>query len=86
MSRYSHFLLRLKEYAEFECLVTDFGRSYTYARLLEEHDVWLRRLGEIGIAPGTVVGLSGDYSLSSIGALLALWTKRAIVALIPQNG
>jgi len=84
MSRFVHFIEQLQSYAPQLCMEGD-GPSYTYAELLEEIESWQARFDELSIAPGSVVGLRADYSLSAVAALLALFARRAIVALIPRD-
>lgn len=82
--RFGEFLDRLNEYADLDCLVCD-GSSYTYARLLLEYERWRGRLDDFGVATGAVVGLKADYSPASVAALLALFERRAVVALLPRG-
>jgi acyl-coenzyme A synthetase/AMP-(fatty) acid ligase len=85
MNRLGHFFGQLRDYAPQRCLEGD-GCSFTYAQLLEEIDSWRQRLDNLAVDPGTVVGLRTDYSLAAVAAVLALFARRAIVALIPRSG
>lgn len=84
MNRFARFVERLQGYAPQLCMVDD-GNSHTYADLLEHFEWWRRQCDELKIAPGSVVGLRADYSLSAVAALLALFARNAIVALIPGD-
>ena len=84
MSRFVHFLEQLRSYGPQLCMEGN-GASYTYAELLEEFECWRLRFDEANIAVGTVIGLRADYSLAAVGALLALFARGAIAALIPRD-
>lgn len=84
MSRFVHFLEQLQSYAPQLCMEGG-GPSYTYAELLEELERWQSRLDKLNIAAGSIVGVRADYSLSAVAALLALFSRRAIAALIPRD-
>jgi acyl-coenzyme A synthetase/AMP-(fatty) acid ligase len=47
---------------------------------------WQRRLEEYGLAPAAVVALRADYSLDATAALLAVFARRGVVALMPEGG
>lgn len=84
MSRFEEFQEKLRSYGT-QCFMEDGGSRYTYAETLEELKHWQSRLDDLGVAPGDVVGLRGDYSFSAIAALLALFSRRAVAALIPRD-
>jgi long-chain acyl-CoA synthetase len=83
--RISQLIDRLVGYADLYCLDGDDGR-HTFKELLDEMEAWRARLRQAQIDAGTVVGLRADYSLGSIGLLLALFSHGAIAALIPRDG
>ena len=84
MNRFGNFVERLREYASQRCVEND-SLSYTYAQMLEEMQHWQSRFDELGVAPGVVVGMRTDYSFSAIAALLALFARGAVAALIPRD-
>lgn len=85
MSRLARFLGALDEYSSRPC-IDDGNHSYRYAELLEEIRRWQSSFDELNVRPGTVVGVSADYSLAAVAALLALFAKHVIAALIPRGG
>lgn len=84
MTRFQTFLVRLREHANRDCLVSG-THTYTYADLLHAYDQWRTHLHMYGLTSGCVVGLRADYSLSAVAALLALWERRLVAALIPRE-
>jgi long-chain acyl-CoA synthetase len=68
-----------------KCLHCD-GRWHTYAELGERIVFWRRRLIDLALAKGSVVGLEADYSLDAIALLLSAWAEQLIVALVPRGG
>ena len=84
MARIDQLLETMRTYSPQQCLDGD-GGSHTYADLLDEIDLWGERLNGFGVEPGTVVGVRADYSLSSIAAILALLSRRAIAVFIPRD-
>jgi len=52
---------------------------YTYDDILNTFNLWEKEIVDRNIPPGSVVGLSGDYSLSTCALLLALINAGAIV-------
>lgn len=58
-----------------------FWRStgYSYRWLLDNVDVWERRLGELGIGQGTVCGVMGEYSPEVCALFFALMRAGAIL-------
>ena len=85
MSFFESFLEQLQCYGRQSCMEGD-GRSYTYQELLQEIDHWRLRFDELNTAPGTVIAARADYSLEAVAVLLALFSRRAIAALIPRVG
>lgn len=84
MDRFSGLLTKLTSYGELHCVVED-GAAYTFSQLIEESCRWQPRLDDLGVQFGDVVALSADYSLQAIAALLALFMRAAIVALVPRG-
>ncbi len=76
-------LQRLHAYGNADFLKTHEGTA-SYSDLLEAVHGWQLRLQDTDLSPGCV-GLVADYSLAGVAALLALWSQRACVALIPQH-
>lgn len=66
------------------CIVTQ-QRSYTNGELEAQRQAWLAELTHRQVAPGSVVGIKSDYSISGIGLLLALFSHRCIAALVPSS-
>lgn len=85
MMALAEFLHILHGHSHNSCVEGD-GLSHTYSDLLNEISRWNLRFDESEVQPGTVVGLRGDYSLAALAALLALLSRRAVAALIPQLG
>jgi long-chain acyl-CoA synthetase len=56
----------------------------SYRDLHHAIQLWRSRLTELDVSQGPV-GLVADYSLDGIAALIALWSKRACVALVPTH-
>lgn len=84
MSLFVKFIERLRSRAT-EPAIEGEGYQYTYGQLLEEMERWAVRIDESGLLPGCVVGLRAEHSLSATAALLALFERRAIAALIPRD-
>ncbi len=84
MSRFNLLLNKLRGFAGMPCLYCD-GRTYSYDDLLTTFDVWQSRMEQLDVHPGAVVGLRADYSIDSIAALLALFARGAVAALIPRD-
>lgn len=57
-------------------------QSARYSELASEVERHRRGLRDRGIAAGTTVVLEGDFSLTAIALLFALWLERAIVLLV----
>jgi acyl-coenzyme A synthetase/AMP-(fatty) acid ligase len=76
-------IARLASYGDSEFLKTD-DEVFTYADL---HAAIVKQQSEFDKLdhPDGPVGLVADYSLAGISALIALWSKRLCVALIPQH-
>jgi long-chain acyl-CoA synthetase len=73
-----HFRLVFAECAV-DCAVVWRDGMYTYAWLLDELDVWRRRLDDSGIQSGTVVAIEADFSPTGIALFLALTERRCIL-------
>ncbi|MDA2933359.1 long-chain fatty acid--CoA ligase [Acidobacteria bacterium AH-259-D05] len=58
--------------------------EYSYGSLLQGVEVWIQRLGELGIGRGTVCGVMGDYSPEVCVLFFALIRMGAI--LVPFTG
>jgi len=84
MQHFTAFLERLRKNASHAC-VEEGDSSYTYAELLDELQRWTSLLETWNVLPGSVVGVRADYSLSAIGALLAVVSRPAVAALIPRG-
>jgi long-chain acyl-CoA synthetase len=75
-------LERLRQW-ETDTAVVWQDRTYSYGELAERVQACGRRLDEAGIHPGAVVALEGDYSPSTLAALLALVDRGVI--LVPHG-
>lgn len=84
MERLAQTLATLRSYSKNSCIEGDTS-LHTYSRLLDEIDRWSLRFDGLRVEPGMVVGLRSDYSLDALAALLALLSRHAVVALIPQQ-
>lgn len=62
------------------------GTPYTYGWVLEEIGFWDRKLIQWEIPAGSVVVINGDYSPYAVSLLLALASRRCIVAPIVPRG
>lgn len=69
---------RLEEWGDRNAIVWH-GQSFSYGWLRGTIDEWQSRLVEIGIKPGQVVALDGDYSPLVCALLLALIENRNII-------
>jgi long-chain acyl-CoA synthetase len=83
MTRIAHFFEQLRSHSQRMCLA-DGVKSLTFVELLDETERWEARLDELSVASGDVIGLRADYSFSAVAVLLALMSRRCVVALIPQ--
>ncbi|MEM7503189.1 MAG: fatty acid--CoA ligase family protein [Pseudomonadota bacterium] len=83
MSSYTidDFIDRIRGYDKQPFLAGDAGQC-TYAELATAIDAYREKFADLDASSG-VVGLATDYSLDGIAALLALWSRRACVALLP---
>jgi len=84
MKNFEQFLQSLRSSAARPC-IEDNGSTYIYSNLLERLERWQSHFELMNVLPGTVIGLRADHSLEAIAALLALISRRAIVALIPRD-
>lgn len=84
MNRLEALLRSLETYSSRPC-IAGLNFSYSYGDLLLELHSWSARLSELPVTADQVIGLRADYSLSSIGALLALLSRRLVPALIPRD-
>lgn len=84
MSRLARLLDSLRDHGTRPC-IEDAGNAYSYAQLLEAMAGWRAELDRRGVQAGTVVALRSDYSLAATAALLALFERHAIAALIPRD-
>ena len=80
----SELLNKIQEHRRKEVIVQE-GKVYTYADLEEKTVTWSEILISKGVGSGQVIGLKSDYSIESISLLLALWSNRNIVALVPSG-
>ena len=69
---------RFRQYPHAMAMVTD-GEEVTYGRLSEVIDEKLYEFKNVGISSGNVVVLKGDYTLNSIGSLIALLELNCII-------
>jgi len=76
-------LQRIATFDDGKFLQTTDG-THTYDDLLRSITLWQSRLQDLDIPEGPV-GLVADYSLEGIAALVALWCRRACVALVPAH-
>lgn len=84
MSRFDLLLEKLRGHADMPCLYCD-GQTFSYGDLLNELVAWQARLDQLDVQAGTVIGLRADYSIGSAAALLALFARGAVAALIPRD-
>ena len=84
MSRLRKLVESLNRNAHSFCL-EGAGFSYTYCDLTSEMQKWQDKFDAFNLKPGSVVGLCADYSLSAVAALLALWARQSISAIIPRD-
>ena len=56
----------------------DRGRTFTYGQIIETTERFEGRLAEVGVAPGDVVVVVGDYSPEIVCLLFALARRRNI--------
>lgn len=85
MSRYASWQRRLQEYSSLPAVVQA-GKTFTYEQLLEQTADWTKRLHDQGVEPRQIIATCCDYSLSSISAMLAVFSSNAVLALIPPGG
>ena len=85
MEQLDRLMGKIAAYGPRSCVESD-REIYTYAQLLEAIDQWKARFDILNITQGTVVGVRTNYSLQGVAALLALFVRRAVAALIPQGG
>lgn len=85
MSNYTidTFIDRIRGYGDRPFLAGETGAS-SYAELATAIDAYRKQLADLDGSSG-VVGLAADYSLHGIAALLALWSARTCVALLPAS-
>lgn len=76
-------IARLSEYGGLPFLLQGEQR-HSYDDLSVEIERWVSTVESIDNR-GAPIGLVANYSLPGIAALLALWSKRACVALVPQQ-
>jgi acyl-coenzyme A synthetase/AMP-(fatty) acid ligase len=74
---------RLADYGDIDFLKTD-HHVYTYTDLHAAIVKWQSEVDKIDHSGGSV-GLVADYSLAGISALIALWSRRTCVALVPRH-
>lgn len=84
MSRLEQLLERLRGFGDRQCMDGDAG-THSFADLLREQSHWIARLDDLGVGAGQVVGLRADYSMPAVAALLALFSKGCVAALIPRD-
>src|ERR1700754_3827992 len=85
MTQLQRFRDALAGYSEVECIASA-GESHSYVDLVRQTELWLERFDSLGIQDAAVVGLRADYSLTAIAAVIALVSRRAVAAFIPQAG
>ena len=73
---------RFEERRDEPAVISPAGRC-TFGELIELRGEWGSALTRDGVAPGTVVGLEGDFTPSTIGLFFALLDRAAIV--VPQS-
>lgn len=76
---YIDFLLNTFEKNIFSDAIVWRGVSYSYTDLLESFNLWTDRLVQLGVNPGSVVALEGDFSPNAVALLLALIEKEVVV-------
>lgn len=77
-------LQKIETRGQGEALI-DQGRTYTFNDLVKKIAHHKSTFLSLGLKSGQVVALQSDYSLQSISTLLALWSNKNIVVLIPMN-
>lgn len=83
-ARLERFLDRMRSRGEAPCLIDGHGaRSYSDLDRLRLR--WLDVLASTGIGEGAVVGIRSDYSADAVALLLAVWSRRAVAALVPPS-
>jgi long-chain acyl-CoA synthetase len=82
LSSVDFFVERFEEFAASPAIVASAG-TCTYGELLERWHHWRGELEREEVAPGTVVGLEGEFSANSAAIFLALVERAAIV--VPQS-
>lgn len=85
MGRYESWQRRLQDFSSLPAVVQS-GNTFTYGQLLEQTTGWTKHLHDQGIAPRQIIATCCDYSLSSISAMLAVFSSGAVLALIPPGG
>jgi len=76
-------IARLADYGDAAFLKTA-DHVYSYAELHAAIVSWQSVVDDLDYSRGSI-GLVADYSLAGISALIALWSKRACVALVPRH-
>ncbi len=78
-------MARIAEHGDGNALVEADGRQVSYEVLVNAIAARREEFVRMGIAPGDVVALQGDFDLASISAQIALWCCGCTVALIPEG-
>jgi long-chain acyl-CoA synthetase len=82
MSTVERLLERIARHGSAEAITGPAG-GFSYEKLLEETERSTERLACAGVASGSVVGLSGDFSLECVSLFLALMLRRCVI--VPFN-
>ena len=83
MSRLLRLLDGLHRRGDAPCLFLD-GQWHDHAALAASVAAWRARFAASGPPAGAVIALQADYSIESVGLLLAAWAQGLIVALVPR--
>lgn len=83
MSRLLRLLDGLHRRGDAPCLFVD-GRWHDHAALAASVAAWRARLAASGPTAGALIALRADYSIESVGLLLAAWARGLVVALVPR--
>src|SRR3954471_14941049 len=62
------------------------GNSYSYAQTCDAVRTWTEELDRLGVKPGDVIAVHGNYSPQSCALILALALRRTIVVPLASVG
>ncbi|MDM8518090.1 hypothetical protein QUF76_17985, partial [Desulfobacterales bacterium HSG16] len=73
-----HLMEKLKEDAYKDAIIHN-GCSFSYADINRSIENWQEKLKTYGIAQGSVVAVTGDYSPEAISLIIALILEKCII-------